>query len=575
MRLCLLLCLALIFAGCTSNASVQPTRRGPVVPTRVIPPTATPSDTPTNTPSPTDTPTPTDTNTAPPPTDTATVPPPTDTPEPTDTNTVPPPTDTPRPTDTPEPTNTTTAPPPTDQPAPTDTPEPTNTTTAPPPTDRPAPTDTPELTNTPTYTPSPTSLPTAEPLSEPVLFGGSTSLVPTYIYAAVVLNEMLYGTIDDQHAAGLFIFDGTAGMVIDISMEKQERGDLDPFLLVLDPKGREIARNDDIDEEHHDSAIRGLTLPADGTYFLVATRFAQDFGETSGDFGLVVRESAPGTAPTGSFSQATGYDALVTGALDNDTPEQVYTFRATAGDVVTIQMTKSSGDLDTNLTLTNNLGSPLVSNDDNLLTGSLDSAIQGYVIPRSGYYTLLAGRYSGSDNSGSYRLKIALDSRSGVGIDAILDPVNSTTVTDEGAKFTGYTIGDQLDENGQERTLQVLLTFRLPPNEELRSVHDAVLELLPCLEEGGGFETLGVMTIYQDNYGKISQARNLTHPLPGARILGTQDSCDPVDLTELVDAAYQNAEPNIQLRLILRSHSDNGQEDYVQITPGLHVEFGD
>ena len=93
----------------------------------------------------------------------------------------------------------------------------------------------------------------------------------------------------------------------------------------------------------------------------------------------------------------------------------------------------------------------------------------------------------------------------------------------------------------------------------------------PCYQRGGGFATLGAMTVYQDNYGSINQSHDLTHPLPGARVLSTQDSCAPIDLTSLIQDAYANGTEDIQLRLVFRNHTDNGVEDEVLITPNLRL----
>jgi len=213
-RFWLALCLTLIFTGCSSSASVQPTLRGPIVPTRLIPtntPTSTPTDTPTPTPTATFTDTPSNTPTE--------VPSPTDTPEPTHTNTVPPPTEIPSPTDTPEPTHTNTVPPPTEVPSPTNTPEPTNTNTVPPPTEIPSPTDTPEPTITNTEPPRPTDIPVADL----TVFRSATSFEPAYIYGAATLGTPISGTVDDEHPAILFSFDATAGMIVDIAMTAQSR----------------------------------------------------------------------------------------------------------------------------------------------------------------------------------------------------------------------------------------------------------------------------------------------------------------------------------------------------------------
>jgi len=395
---------------------------------------------------------------------------------------------------------------------------------------------------------------------------------PVFIRDTVTLDTPISGTIDDQHPAELYSFAGTAGTSIDVSMTAQSTS-LDPYLLVLDPKGREIVRDDDIDKDHHDAAIHALPIPETGTYVIVATRYGQDFGGSTGDFDLTVSSSAAESTATGIFSQGTGYNSLLSGTLNANNSEQVYTFRAAAGDVISIQLTKTSGDLDPNLTLTDNLGTTIALNDDNLITDSLDAAIQGYIIPRSGYYSIIAARFSGSENSGDYRLKLARDSQNAPGIDALIDPINSTTISDTGTFYTDFSAGDILDSNNNEHAVQALLTFRLPPNND-QPVQSATFQMQPCLQRGGGFATLGAITIYQDTFGKVDLARNLTHPLPGARVLSTQSTCDPLDLTSLVQDAYANGTQDIQLRLLFRNRTDNGVEDEVSITPNLLIMFG-
>ncbi|MEP7292587.1 MAG: hypothetical protein ABI835_12450 [Chloroflexota bacterium] len=553
----LLLCLALLlFAGCSpTEVAVLPTLDGPVVPTRVIP-SATPTLPATETPTPTQTFTPTEI-------------PPTDTPSATA-----------APRETPVPASAT----PSLMPSPTETvaiaiPSATNTVATP----LPSPTNTVEIltpsathtvetpASTPVATPTPTASPTLSPLLlDPVIYRSSTWQEPVEINTAVTLDTPISGTIDDPHPAVLYSFAGTAGMTIDVSMTEQT-GNLDAFLLILDPKGREIVRNDDEIVGNGNSAVRGVILPEAGTYVIVATRYGQQFGTSSGDFTLTLTNASG--ERVGSFSRQTGYDSLISDTLDDDNPEQVYTFRATAGDVISIQMTTTSGDLDPNITLTNNLGTPLTYNDDNLLMGTLDSAMQNFIIPRSGYYAIIARRYSDNASSGDYRLKLALDGQNATSIYAVLNPVNSASVSEEGTLFTNFNIGDEIDdETGQEHTYQVLLTFHLPPNDD-QAVDEAMLGIAPCFERGGGFDELGTLTIYQDNYGSINRTRNITRPLPGARILDTQDGCDSLDLTDLVQEAYDNGDPDVQIRLIFRDHTNNGETDSVLISPSLLITF--
>ncbi|MBI1256776.1 MAG: hypothetical protein GC204_04850 [Chloroflexi bacterium] len=292
MRGCLL-CLALILlVSCTSSPTIQPTKRGPIVPTRLIP-SATPTDTQTSTPAATATFTATTT-----PSQTATT-----------AATL---TFTPTATDTAS--NTPTA---TESATPTAT----------------IPTQTPSLTATPTDTLAPSATPTATLIptlaptaGEPVFYRNSTALDPVVLTGSLKLDDTISNTIDNQHPAVLYTFDGTAGMNIDVKMSKQS-GDLDAFLLVLDPKGREMARNDDLSTDNHDAGIHDLPLPENGTYVIVATRYGEQFGESTGDFDLSIRATEAGEIAVGLFSQPTGYNSLITGTLDTNNSEFIYTFK--------------------------------------------------------------------------------------------------------------------------------------------------------------------------------------------------------------------------------------------------------
>ncbi len=542
-----------------------------------------PSDTP-ETPSPTVTDTP-EPPTPLPPTNTPEPPtplPPTDTPEPTNTDTLLPPTATLAPSNTPEPTNTATLAP-TDTPQPSDTPLPTSTDTVQPPTNTPLPTETPLPTSTevPGATSTPTSTATVLPTETPgtsatpmpvKTYGNSTSLEPISLSETLTLDKVVSGTIDDDHPAVLYAFTATAGLVVDVEMRVVE-GDLDPFLIVLDPKGREIARNDDLDDSDPNSAIMPLTLVEKGTYVIVATRFFEDFGDSSGTYDIAITTVDPLSDRFGTFSQALGYNSTVNGALNDDVAEQIFTFRGVAGDVISIQTTQTSGDLDTNIALTTNLGMELVYNDDNLLSNSINSLIQSYILPRSGYYSIVVGRYSEDDNAGNYRLRLTRDSQNTGSIYAILDPVNSRSLKEDFSLFTTFYIGDQIDDDGRERTIQALLTFRLPPLND-QPLASASFQMEPCQETGGGFAELGALSVYQGNYGDVHETRNIIRPQPGARVVGTQTSCAPLDLTSVVQDAYANGAGEVQLRLIFRNHTDNGADDRINFTPALLLTFG-
>lgn len=416
-------------------------------------------------------------------------------------------------------------------------------------------------------------MPTVTPGFEPRVFRNSTASQPVMVEGELTLETPVNGSIDDDHPAVVYTYQATAGEVIDARLSKVS-GNLDPFLVILDPKGREIARNDDVEGEGddvRDSAIHIVTLAESGQYAFVATRFGQAFGTTSGDFELVMGVSSRGAA--GTFSTPTGYETSINATLDDETPERIYTFRGAAGDIITIQMTTTSGDLDPNITLTDNTGTVLAQNDDNLVMGVFDSIIQSYILPRTGYYSVIARRYSSVENSGDFRLKIAREGQTANRRFALLNTINSGIVSEEGTLYSSYSLGDEIDdEDGREHSYQGLLTFELPP-ADAPTIENATFSIAPCYERGGGWDTLGALTTYVDNYGVITETRNITRPLPGARILNTQTDCTPLDVTELVQNAYDTGETDIQLRLIFRDRENNGETDMVLTTPSLVITF--
>ena len=84
----------------------------------------------------------------------------------------------------------------------------------------------------------------------------------------------------------LYTFDGQAGDQIRIGMQATA-GTLDTSLYLLSPDGAQIAANDDaVVNETTDSLIDTYTLPADGTYIIVASHYGLLYGGTSGTYNL-------------------------------------------------------------------------------------------------------------------------------------------------------------------------------------------------------------------------------------------------------------------------------------------------
>lgn len=608
--LSLLLFIIVVFAAnCAAPTPVvilpSETPRGPVVPTRRIP-TETPTYTPTAVPTDTLTPTATDTNTptltpTPSPSDTASPEPteiallPSDTP--TDTPTITPsPTDTATLTPSPEPTATDTA---TITPSPTLTPTITPSPTLTPsntPTITPSPTLTPS--DTPTITPSPTLTPSATATNTPTArlmptialpftprptlgvraeYRFSTAFRPVDVVGTLRRDETVSAMLDDQQPALIYTFVGNAGDVVDLAMSRVT-GDLDPYLMLLDPRGREIARNDDASDSTRNARLSGITLPDSGIYAVIATRFEQRYGMTSGDFTLTLAESDE-PSPNVPLARETIVSELVTDTIDDDNPIRFYTFRAERGDIISLQMTADPGtNLDSRLFLTDNMGNTLAWNDDDLRVRSLDAGIYNYPIPRTGYYTIIATRFSGSDNSGGFRLKTTLEGRTppaaGFVVASPLDTTDSRTIDERGEFYVNYSAGDVVDSSGVERRLQTLLTFDLPPLDE-RQLRSATFQVEPCFEQGGGFGALGALFIYLDPFGNLVRLDpGFAEPLPAAEELAITMTCTSLNVTSEVERAYAASnDPKLQVRLAFAGIVENDALDQVSFTPRLMLVF--
>ncbi|MCS6835006.1 MAG: PPC domain-containing protein [Anaerolineae bacterium] len=125
--------------------------------------------------------------------------------------------------------------------------------------------------------------------------GGNSS---TLNYASVTpiainLNQQVVGTINSDKPFDVYAFSGRTGQRVTILMANTS-GTLDTKLFLVGPSGREVADNDDAGAASPtgrgtDAIISNFTLPEDGQYLVIATRFATIFGGTQGGYTLLVQ----------------------------------------------------------------------------------------------------------------------------------------------------------------------------------------------------------------------------------------------------------------------------------------------
>ncbi len=110
-------------------------------------------------------------------------------------------------------------------------------------------------------------------------------------------NVPVQGALTLDNALDVYTFDGTAGQIVTITMQRSPGSILDTNVFLLSEAGIQLASNDDATpgsfvgatDRTTDSLISGFTLPSDGEYIIVASRFGTFFGGTTGAYQLTLQ----------------------------------------------------------------------------------------------------------------------------------------------------------------------------------------------------------------------------------------------------------------------------------------------
>lgn len=225
--------------------------------------------------------------------------------------------------------------------------------------------------------------------------------------AGVFLNygDSVIGSIDDANPRVRYLFEARRGDILNITMQRIA-GNLDARVAVMAPDGSLLAANDDRDESL-DAAINDLLILEPGFYMIVATRFGEEAGQSTGSYVLCL-DTAPTSGQGATLESALllRYGEEARGLIDRDYPLRYYSFGAMRGDVVTVAMTRASGDLDPLVAILKANGAVLVEDDDS--GPSNNALIQSYIIPETGRYYVLAARFDREQGvtSGEYTLRL-------------------------------------------------------------------------------------------------------------------------------------------------------------------------
>lgn len=114
----------------------------------------------------------------------------------------------------------------------------------------------------------------------------------------IQLNQPVNGSITLDNSFDIYAFQGQANQTISVFMEATSQT-LDTHVFLIDDNGIEVVSNDDANPDlvvgsvtrSTDSLISSFTLPADGTYRIVATRFGTAYGGTVGTYRLTLQNN--------------------------------------------------------------------------------------------------------------------------------------------------------------------------------------------------------------------------------------------------------------------------------------------
>ncbi|MFW5692198.1 MAG: PPC domain-containing protein [Chloroflexota bacterium] len=192
-------------------------------------------------------------------------------------------------------------------------------------------------------------------------------------------GEISYGDVVESRLTNAMIservtFTGAAGDIITITMTSE---DFDTYLLLLDPSGTEITRDDD-SAGALNSRIGPFVLSEDGTYTIVANSYDGIFGG-SPQFGSYLLRLD--TAEITSIE----YGETVEGELSSETIFAVYGFEGEAGTVVTTSLDTESFSVYMNL---NGAGGAI----DQQTFGGPD-LLGPIVLPEDGRYLVTVSSY--------------------------------------------------------------------------------------------------------------------------------------------------------------------------------------
>jgi hypothetical protein len=203
-------------------------------------------------------------------------------------------------------------------------------------------------------------------------------------------------------------FEANADDIVTVRMSRGPTGALDSYLVLADAGLSELT-NDDDSGGGQNALIDQYRIPSTGTYYVIATRFEREAGQTTGAFRLEFQSLGNAFEEIEVGVERIAYGMTITGSINDETPEWLYAFWGVEGDVITVSMNRGDGNLDPIVSLLNGDQNLMISDDDS--GGGQNARIGEFRIPVTGTYYVRAARFTEEDaaanTEGSFVLVLA------------------------------------------------------------------------------------------------------------------------------------------------------------------------
>jgi hypothetical protein len=227
-------------------------------------------------------------------------------------------------------------------------------------------------------------------------------------------GQTVTGSLDDVNYITGYCFKGTTGDKVTINLIATS-GDLDTYLGLSDDTGSTVyAENDDADSGTDSQII--FTLPEDGQYVIVVTRFGLDEGTSTGNFSLSLSSDSGTTLPADEGEDVSIYVTCDTGerirggvqfSFINVNPGFSYTVTAVGIDdfdpVLAVETQPGIGECNDDTPAAS--GSVVAVPDEGRVVGDATTAQVRFTSPRRGFpINITVGSYD--DDPGRFVLII-------------------------------------------------------------------------------------------------------------------------------------------------------------------------